>query len=80
MRDPNVFAQRLIKTRIQQNLQAKDLAEQIGVTKSLISKYETTAATPSLATIIAIADRLGVSIDYLVGRTDDPRIDSRDGG
>ena len=80
MHHRKVFAQRLIATRTQQNLQAKDLAEQVGVTKSLVSKYENAVTTPSLDAIIAIADCLDVSIDYLVGRTDDPRIGSRDGG
>lgn len=34
---------------------------------------------PSLEKIVGIADTLGVSMDYLVGRTDDPRWPAPDG-
>ena len=53
---------------------AKDLAAKLHITKASMSQFETGVAAPSLSTIIAIADCLDVSIDYLVGRTDNPKV------
>ena len=39
-----------------------------------IRRYEQGEATPTLDALESIADELGVSIDYLVGRTDYPEV------
>ena len=49
------------------------LAELIGGSFSLVSGIERDAAGASLGTAVALADALGTSLDYLVGRVDDPR-------
>ena len=68
-----------VKTRI------KELREQKGVTQvkmamdlnmnqNSISRYESGARQADYAALITIADYFNVSIDYLVGRTDSPKI------
>jgi len=44
-----------------------DLAEQSGVSRVMIGKYEREEAVPSLDAAKKIADAFGVSLDYLVG-------------
>jgi transcriptional regulator with XRE-family HTH domain/cation transport regulator ChaB len=46
-------------------LSARQLAEQIGVSRSLIAQIERGAASPSLTTLRRIADRLGVPVAAL---------------
>lgn len=54
----------------------KALAEAIGVSQQSINKYENHNIEPDIATLSRIADYFHVSIDYLVGRTDCPRLTS----
>ena len=42
------------------------------ISENTISRYESGEREPGIAELIRIADYFRVSIDYLVGRTDDP--------
>ncbi len=42
------------------------------MSQNTISRYESGDREPGIAELICIADYFRVSIDYLVGRTDDP--------
>ena len=44
-----------------------DLANESGVSREMISKYERSLAIPSVDAAKKIADAFGVSLDYLVG-------------
>ena len=46
-----------------------DLAEKTGIDQRTISNYETGKTAPDAYALIKLADFFGVSIDYLVGRT-----------
>jgi len=48
------------------------VAKEIGLPTSQLSQWKTGKVNPSLDALIAIADYLNVSLDYLVGRSDDP--------
>lgn len=72
MSNKNIFSNRLTELRNKRGIYAKDLADKIYVSKSAISLYETGKAYPTVEKLIEIADFLNVSIDYLVGRCDDP--------
>ena len=50
-------------------------ADLFGISRSTISSWNTKNTCPKGETVAAIADALGVSADYLLGRTDNP-IDS----
>ena len=47
-------------------------AELFNVTKAAISSWNSKGTTPKGDTVAVIADRLNVSTDYLLGRTEDP--------
>ena len=50
------------------------LAEVVGLkNKSSIALFESESSVPSAGVLVALADYFGVSLDYLVGRSDDPR-------
>ncbi|MDT2714314.1 MULTISPECIES: helix-turn-helix domain-containing protein [Enterococcus] len=61
---------RIKELRISKNIQQKALAELLGVSPRTIRIWESGKYEPSIDQLISIANILGVSIDYLVGRTD----------
>ena len=52
----------------------KDCAAAVGITTGGLSQFFSKNTVPSFDALISLADYLGVSIDYLVGRSDDPRV------
>ncbi len=69
-----ILAKRLKALREGRRIYQREMAEQLGLSFRGYQGYETNQTEPKLATLIAIADYYNVSIDYLVGRTDDPNI------
>lgn len=67
------FSQRLKQLRINNKLTTVDLSKEIGISKQSISQFEQEAIYPHCNTLIALADYFDVSLDYLTGRSDDPR-------
>ena len=61
------FGSTLKSLRIQNNFTQAQLAHKLGVTKSVISAYETGLRMPSYDIIIAISKIFKVSTDYLLG-------------
>lgn len=45
-----------------------------GIEQALLSKFERGERVPPTDTLITLADFYGVSLDYIVGRTDNPKI------
>jgi len=45
-----------------------------GIEQALLSKYETGERIPPTETLILLADFYGVSMDYIMCRTDNPEI------
>lgn len=58
---------RLKELRTAKKMSQKDLAEQIGIAKSVISFYESDARCPSYDVLIKIAEIFNVTTDYLLG-------------
>ena len=50
------------------------LAMELNMNQNSISRYETEEREADYNTLIAIADYFHVSIDYLLGRTDNPKM------
>lgn len=50
------------------------MAMDLNMSQNTISRYESGEREPGIAELIRIADYFRVSIDYLVGRTDDPTL------
>lgn len=62
--------------RQKRNLTQKQLALDTGTSERTIQTYEGNVKKPSYDILIALADSLGVSIDYLCGRTDNPDLNN----
>lgn len=69
------FGSTLKELRIQANLTQKQLANRIGVTKSVISYYELQERYPSPEVLIKLANIFHVSTDYLLGRKTNQTLD-----
>ena len=50
------------------------LAMELNMNQNSISRYETGEREADYATLISIANYFDVSVDYLLGRTDNPKI------
>ena len=51
----------------------KQAAISAGVTESMYQFYEYGKREPTASVLISLADYFDVSLDYLVGRSDDPK-------
>lgn len=66
------FQTRLIDVRRSRGLTQKQLAAEINISEVGLQNYEGGRRKPAFEVLIALADALDVSLDYLVGRSDDP--------
>lgn len=53
-------------------LSQEELAEAVAIDQTQISDYERSKGNPTASSLVGLADALGTSADYLLGRTDDP--------
>ena len=60
------------KVRKEKGLTQKQVADGLGITEQSYQRYEYGKIVPSALVLIALADYFDVSLDYLVGRSDDP--------
>ena len=60
--------------RQQKNISQLKLAMDLNTSQNSISRYETGEREADYETLLKIADYFGVSLDYLFGRTDNPKI------
>ena len=65
---------RLKELRKSKGISQLTLATDLNANQNTISRYETGEREPGIMELIKIADYFHVSIDYLVGRTNDPRM------
>ncbi len=64
------FARKLKKLRIEHGISQKDLARELGISRSCLANYEAGKRQPDNDMLIHIADRFQVLVDYLIDRTD----------
>ena len=73
MYDSKVLASRVLLSRRDLDWDQKQLSEQSGVSRPYISQIERARKTNiSVDVLFALADALGVTVQYLMGLTDDP--------
>jgi len=65
---------RLRFLREQKQISLLKLAMDLNMSQNSISRYENGQRQADYQTLIAFADYFGVSIDYLLERTDNPKI------
>ena len=67
------FADRLKQLRLCRNLTQKQVYDAIGMSAIGYQRDEYGEREPAYQRLIALADYFDVSLDYLVGRSDDPQ-------
>lgn len=65
---------RLRALRKQKNISQLKLAMDLNMSQNSISRYETGEREADYRTLILLADYFDVSIDYLLERTDNPKM------
>lgn len=65
--------ERIAELRKTHSLTQKQLAESISASERGIQNYELGLRKPTLEIAVALADFFDVSLDYLVGRSDNPK-------
>lgn len=63
---------RIKELRKEKRLTQRELADKINVSSQVISNWERTYSTPDAEDVKRLADALGTSVDYIIGRVDDP--------
>lgn len=66
--------ERIKELRKNNNLTQKQLAAILGITEVSEQRYEYGTVTPTVENLILLADYFNISVDYLLGRTDNPKI------
>ena len=64
----------LRKLRTERKLTQVSLQMQTGIDQALLSKFESGERVPPTETLVLLADFYGVSIDYILCRTEKPEI------
>jgi len=67
------FVERFSDLRSKSNVTYLSLAESLGVSPRALKYYGSGEREPSMPVLIALADFFDVSLDYLVGRSSDPK-------
>ena len=68
------FGKQLRKIRKERSLRQQDLANIINVAQTTIANYEQGIRFPDEETLNKLADNFGVSMDFLLGKTDHPSV------
>lgn len=73
----NKFGDNLSVILKMKGIRQTDLAESTGIADATISRYVKGQMEPRIDNLIAIAEALGVTVDYLIGndKSNDPQID-----
>lgn len=69
-----VVSARILQLRIQKNMSQKQLAQYLSVTPQAVTMMEKGKRIPSFEVLCKLADLFQISLDYLVGRSDNPEI------
>ena len=72
-----MFGKRLATLRKNKNLSQYELADRLKLSRGQIANYEQGQREPDFNTLQKLADFLDVSIDFLLGRTDNPSVPTK---
>ena len=61
---------RIRELRLENGISQKELAEKFSMSQGNLCDWEKGRSEPDVSSLVALADFFGVSVDYLVGRTD----------
>ena len=66
------FPERLKELREARGLSQAKIAEELGLSRFSVYAYEKSKSSPTLDGLNILADYFDVTLDYLLGRTDEP--------
>lgn len=69
-----MFAEIFVQVLEKKNISAYRLSQETGITQGMISYWKSGERMPSAENLITLADYFGCSVDYLLGRTDNPDV------
>jgi transcriptional regulator with XRE-family HTH domain len=69
----NIVGDRLKQLRVAERLSQANIAKAAEVNQPSINRYERGVTTPPLDILLWYADYFDVSLDYIFGRTDEPK-------
>jgi len=69
----SIFSDRVKELRKKSGKKQVDIAAYVGVNPRIFRHYEAAQLEPNIERINKIADYFEVSVDYLFGRTDNPK-------
>jgi transcriptional regulator with XRE-family HTH domain len=72
MIDKKIFSDRFRELRKSGNVTMVDIAEALGLRKQSIHQWDSQKTIPTADKLLELADYFNVSLDYLVGRSDNP--------
>ncbi|MCL6445987.1 MAG: helix-turn-helix domain-containing protein [Alicyclobacillus sp.] len=67
------FPERLTELLTTNKTTKRSLAQAIGVSERMIQYYIKGTKSPTMEILVAMADFFDVALDYLVGRSDNPK-------
>lgn len=73
-----MFALRLKELREKNNLSQKAFALKMGISQSTVGMWESGKREPNFNMIEQVANYFNVSVDYLLGRTEEKNTDEKD--
>ncbi|MCI8673100.1 MAG: helix-turn-helix transcriptional regulator [Lachnospiraceae bacterium] len=68
-----MFWERFYELCLKKGTKPNPLAKELGISSGIITKWKS-GSVPNGEMLVKIADHLECSIDYLMGRTDNPEI------
>ena len=69
-----MIQQRLRELRQEHKLTQRDVVARTGIAEQQYQTYERGVRKPRYEALLALADCFDVSVDYLMGRTDNPQV------
>jgi transcriptional regulator with XRE-family HTH domain len=68
----NVLGNRIKRLRVDNKLTQKQLSEKLSISESAVGMYERNEREPSFEIVVNLSEIFKVTVDYLLGRTDNP--------
>jgi len=68
---PTTFGERLRELRLDRDMTQEEFATLLGSTKQVLSRYEINQRSPKITLVQQYAEKLNVSVDYLLGDSED---------
>jgi len=72
------YGEILKKLRTSKGLSQKELTERLNINRSTYARYETSTTQPDFDTLELLADFHEVTIDYILGRSSNPKMTEED--